>query len=206
MHRLVPLLTLALGCTPPPSPSTTGPGATGPTTAPVDPDPVLPTLVAPTGSDPVDTATPGVSEMYGFSFVDEHLAGMPRPYDDDVPWLVDQGITLLVGLRLDPFVSEPLDAAGIDYLHLPIEDFQPPTLEQQIAFVEAARARVAAGERVGVHCTAGLGRTGTMLATWFVAHGMAPRDAIDEVRALRPGSIETEAQEEAVVRFATATR
>jgi atypical dual specificity phosphatase len=131
---------------------------------------------------------------------------MPRPYRDDFAFLAEQQIALLVGLRLTPESDEVLQEHGLEYLHLPIEDFHPPTHEQQVAFVQAVEQRLSAGEKVGVHCTAGLGRTGTMLATWFVHQGMGPHEAIAHVRSERPGSIETVEQEEAVVRFADATR
>ncbi|NWX09416.1 DUS23 phosphatase, partial [Caloenas nicobarica] len=48
----------------------------------------------------------------------------------------------------------------------------------------------------------GYGRTGTMLACYLAkARDMSGADAIREIRRLRPGSIETREQEEAVIRF-----
>jgi atypical dual specificity phosphatase len=137
--------------------------------------------------------------MVGFSWVDaDVLAAMPRPRGDDLLGLADEGIDLLVSLTEVPLDPADLDAAGLDTLHLPIEDFHPPTYEQMVAFVDAVEARRDAGEQVGVHCTAGRGRSGTLAAVWFVHNGMTGEEAIAHIRALRPGSIETAAQEEAV--------
>ena len=65
-------------------------------------------------------------------------------------------------------------------------------------FVDRQFAR---GCAVGVHCMAGRGRTGTMIACYLVSQGMSAEDAIAEVRRARPGSIQTEAQEQAVRRL-----
>lgn len=55
---------------------------------------------------------------------------------------------------------------------------------------------------VAVHCRAGYGRTGTMLACYLVAvEGYSAADAITETRRRRSWSIETEQQEQAVIDF-----
>jgi hypothetical protein len=43
-----------------------------------------------------------------------------------------------------------------------------------------------------------------MLATWFVAKGYEPEEAIDAIRELRPGSIEPGEQEASVFEYAAA--
>lgn len=89
-------------------------------------------------------------------------------------------------------------AAGLDWLHLPIPDMGVPdaAFEARWASAGAAlHARLGAGEHVVLHCFAGLGRTGTVAARLLVERGHAPEQAIAAVRAARPGTIQTPAQE-----------
>jgi len=143
----------------------------------------------------------------GFSWViDKKLAGLPWPgvsdtLDADAEYLSEMGVGLLVSLTSMPPDFSVLAKYGIESLHLPILDFHPPTLQQQVQFVEATDSKLAEGKAVGVHCAAGMGRTGTMLATYLVRLGRTSDQAISEIRDLRPGSIETAAQEAAIHAF-----
>ena len=116
--------------------------------------------------------------------------------------LAQNGIRLVINLHQTPVSPAALAAAGLRAVHLPVPDFTPPTVAQLESGVAAIDAALAAGERVAVHCGAGLGRTGTLIAAWLVTRGRNADGAIAEVRARRPGSIETEAQEGAVRDFA----
>ena len=91
---------------------------------------------------------------------------------------------------------------GLQYLNLPVEDMCAPevdTMKQCVAFVDQT---LLAGSAVAVHCRAGYGRPGTMLAAYLVSQGHPAGDAMALVRLLRPGSIETVEQEQAVKRYA----
>src|SRR5690606_7172241 len=65
---------------------------------------------------------------------------------------------------------------------------------------EALRAQLRAGFNVLVHCRGGLRRAGTIAARLAVELGSTPTDAIDYVRRVRPGAIETREQSDYVYR------
>ena len=54
-------------------------------------------------------------------------------------------------------------------------------------------------QRVAAHCAWGRGRTGTMMACYLARRNRLTADAaIDEIRRMRPGSVDSEKQENAV--------
>jgi atypical dual specificity phosphatase len=139
--------------------------------------------------------------------VDNQLAGMGHPGHGDTAetryaYLANRDVSLMVSLtEAAPEVSG-LTEHGIAQVHLPVVDFTAPTLMQLDTFVTTTAAELMDGGRVVVHCAAGQGRTGTFLAAWFVASGATSAEAIDHVRTLRPGSIETPAQLEIIAEYA----
>jgi predicted protein tyrosine phosphatase len=61
---------------------------------------------------------------------------------------------------------------------------------------ERLRSLLDAGENILVHCRGGLGRAGMIAARLLVETGVDPDVAMERVRAVRPGAIETGAQEQ----------
>lgn len=142
--------------------------------------------------------------LHNFSFlVEGEIAGSARPgidgpLKDDIEFLRSEGIDAIVSLTETPLPIDPRMGAGIAHRHIPVPDFQPPSISQMAQFTEFVRDHTDSGGRVLVHCHAGVGRTGTMLAAWLVSKGMSAADAIQRVREARPGSIETASQVRAV--------
>ncbi len=143
-----------------------------------------------------------------FSFIlDGVLAGMERPgtfapLEKDFEFLKKQGVGAVVSLTENALDAGMLEKFGFRYLHLPVEDFTPPSIEQIREFVKFLEKAESEGVPVVTHCAAGRGRTGTVLACALVRRGYQAEDAIAEVRRLRPHSIETMEQEELIHRYA----
>ena len=140
----------------------------------------------------------------GFSWIDRpHLAAMAMPESAaDLAWLRRNGIEVLVSLTEEPLPRHWVNDAGLLAVSVPVPDMEPPTDRQLDHLLDTIRKANASGMGVAVHCTAGLGRTGTVLAAYFVSRGLSPREAVEKVRELRPGSVETVEQERALERLA----
>lgn len=131
------------------------------------------------------------------------LPGRLQPLHADLEALRDAGVTLVVSAMSPPLAPEALHACSLAGMHVPIREFTAARHEQLEGFVTRARAEIDGGGAVAVHCFAGMGRTGMLLAAYLVSdRGLGGDDAIAHIRELRPGSIETSDQEEAVREFA----
>ena len=141
---------------------------------------------------------------YGFSWIEAgRIAGLAAPSSlDDLVWLRQNGIEFLLTLTEQPLPKRWIDEAGLMAVHIPVPDFDSPTPEQFNAAVETISIAVEAGMGVAVHCLAGKGRTGTILAAYFVSKGLSANEAVRRIRELRPGSIESAEQERAIEEFA----
>lgn len=115
----------------------------------------------------------------------------------EVQWLHQQGIRGIISMTER---SLPGDWTGkMSYLHLPTVDMTAPTPENIDAAVRFMHEHVKAGKPVTVHCAAGLGRAGTILACYLVKyHDKTGSEAMAHLRRIRPGSIQSKEQEMAV--------
>lgn len=136
--------------------------------------------------------------------------GWDRDLEDDLRLIRNWGASTVISL-IEPHefdllqVSELSDSAirmGMCWIHLPVRDVDVPDERFEHGWLtvgQEVHQRLDAGERILIHCRGGLGRTGLVAARILVERGCAPRDAVHRVRAVRPGAIETRAQEQYVL-------
>jgi len=124
---------------------------------------------------------------------------MPRPrggdwLEDEIAALTRSGVTTLVSL-LEPAEEEELDllqerrlaqAAGLDYVSLPIADRGLPADKTAVlAVVDRLATAVAGGSRVVVHCRQGIGRAALVACALLMRLGSGADEAMSVVGAAR---------------------
>jgi ADP-ribosyl-[dinitrogen reductase] hydrolase len=68
----------------------------------------------------------------------------------------------------------------------PVPDLHAPTLAETVALTDELRDRIRRGDRIVLHCGAGIGRAGTIAAALLVRMGLTLDDALARVATSRP--------------------
>lgn len=116
-------------------------------------------------------------------------------------------ITLMEQRELEFFgvaaIGEICRDLGLRWVHAPIADFGAPDIAFEQAWSRHGGTMIdhlRDDGRIAIHCLAGLGRTGTVAARILVELGHGPGEAVSRVREARPGSIQSEAQLDYILR------
>ncbi|KAJ7188736.1 protein-tyrosine phosphatase-like protein [Mycena filopes] len=130
-----------------------------------------------------------------FLEVTANVTGGRRLFRSSAPGTMRaRGITRVLSLNEQPYTAAArtmLANAGIAYLHLPVEDYHAPTLDQiKRAVTFWSKAPVT---NMLVHCGYGYGRTGTMITALqlWMSNGHLGLD-----RAMTENHVEREEQRE----------
>ena len=139
-----------------------------------------------------------------FIHPDRRMAGggTMADYRDELSSLHSAGIRAVVSLLNIPSDAAVFESAGFDFRCLPIPDGGAPTFAQADEFIQFVSQQHASGQAVAVHCEAGLGRTGTMLALFLISTGDGARSAIAKIRAVERSAVETTRQIDFLEKYA----
>jgi atypical dual specificity phosphatase len=122
--------------------------------------------------------------MLGFTLDGGRIMGLPGPsyMQWDMDALRAKGFSVVMSLECERLNALEIEEAGFELRKICVEDFASPTFDQIDEFVDFVESKVAANQKVLVHCYAGRGRTGTMLAAYLIHGGMRSDSAIREIR------------------------
>ena len=137
-------------------------------------------------------------KMFLYWIDKERFGGASQPHLSDLPFLQSIDLNGIICLQEEKNSEEIAKLLNIPCLHVPIPDFSVPTKSdfESIKLFFDKRLSERPGIPILVHCTAGNGRTGTILASLLKAlDNIQPSIAIRKVREVNPLAIETEEQE-----------
>ena len=131
-------------------------------------------------------------------YIEDEFQGIARFGINKIVSLLEPLEEYEVGLREEASLSKK---NGIEFVSFPIEDRGLPTsLTDFSKFISVLNTDIANGISTAVHCRAGIGRAGIVVASVLVCNGMRVEAAFELVSEKRGGSVpDTEEQKKWVL-------
>jgi rhodanese/phosphatase family protein len=119
-------------------------------------------------------------------------------------WLAAQGIDTILTLTPNPIPADWLQGLPLTTEHMPMSDHGVPDLAVLDRGAQFIQTKVREGKTVLVHCLAGEGRTGCVLAAYLIKdRGLGAADALTTLRDVKPEFVEW-VQEKSIFDYAAA--
>ncbi len=138
----------------------------------------------------------------GFHWVwEKQLAALARPglmadVDEDFLLLKRLQIDCLLCLEESIAYAEAATRHGIEVMHFAIQDMQAPaSVDALRPIIQRVIERLHARQRIGVHCRAGLGRTGLILGCILIeVEQLTAAQSLRRIRSINPRFVQSDEQ------------
>ena len=120
-------------------------------------------------------------------------------------WLLEEGTDLFIDLTeqgeaglipYDLLLNEEAKQYPVVTRHkrIPLRDFSTPVNDKVVEILDTIELALSLGKNIYLHCHGGKGRTGTVVGCYLVRQGLAGKDALDRILALRKDILSHEEQ------------
>ena len=133
-----------------------------------------------------------VDQPTGFVWIERgKLAGSGYPASrNQVEWLSKSGIRSILSLTERPLPAELTEGLHISTGHVPMKDHEPPSVEAMDKGADFLIRQLAERKPVLVHCLAGEGRTGCVLAAYLMrTKSIGGEEAMAQLRSIKPAFV-----------------
>lgn len=131
-----------------------------------------------------------------YNWIKENVLSIgPYPDSKDLMDLKELGVKAVINLTEDSFNNDFIEENFLSLVWIPIPDFGVPSSTDLLTFVRYMSFFERVGIPVFIYCQGGRGRSGTLSAIYLMMNGLTAEEAINEVRKIREGTIETDLQE-----------